>query len=78
MFDSAHDEYDTESDDFENPYRNIKSKNESLKSLYFNAMVIEEHEIVQLSRIFPNLEYLAIDAENVLTERLNLKDFKNL
>ena len=66
LFDKYHDEedYSSESDN-EDPFRNITVCNKIVEHFYFDAVVIEDDEIKQLCKIFPNIKNFAIAAENV-------------
>ena len=59
-------------------YRKITSKNENLTHLYYNTHVIDKNEIQQLAHIFPNVQTLRVDAENLLESKINLKGFTQI
>ena len=66
LFDKYHeDEYSSESDN-DDPFRNISCCNKNVEFFYYDAIVIEDDEIKQLCKIFPNLTSFAIAAENCL------------
>jgi len=49
-----------------------------VKFLYYQSTTLEFGEIQQLARIFPNLTYIRVDAENVLEHQLKLKELSHL
>ena len=49
-----------------------------VKSLYFDGGILEINELRHLCKIFPNVESLRIDAENILEYKTDLTGLKNL
>ena len=55
-----------------------KTISPSVKYLTYDPNVIENHEIIQLSKAFPNVGSLSIAAENVLEHKIDFRGFKKL
>ena len=64
LFDVMHDDEDSEESDNDDLFRNITVCNEKVEHFYYDAVFIEEDEIKQLCKIFPNTKSLAIAAIN--------------
>ena len=56
----------------DNPIECVRVVNENVKNLYFDGQVILDYEILQLCKIFPNVQKLKIEGENVLEYNFDL------
>ena len=50
----------------------MKFKNTNLENFFFDASTIEKYEIELFCKMFPNLKYIVLKAENILETKVNL------
>lgn len=62
----------------DDPTECVKVKNEAVQNLYFDGGIILEYEIQQLCKIFPNVQKIKIEGENILEYKFDLKPLKDL
>ena len=72
------DDYDEESVNETEIYKNIKVSNDSVYCLHYDANVIEDNEVRHLCRIFKSVKNLSVSGENILEYTHDLRELEYL
>lgn len=48
------------------------------QKVYFDATILQKNDIKHLNILFPNTEHIILEAENIYTSKINVKNFQSL